>query len=91
LSLFADPDEAAEVAPVAEAPAALPRLPAARRAMVVAWLRKRLRIVAAIRHEAYGPLAGPVLYADAVRLVQGRRDLAGFDVEFIAEAFRGPV
>jgi hypothetical protein len=87
LSLFADPDEAAEVAPVAEAPAALPRLPADRRALVVAWLRARLAVVRAFRHED-NPLAGPVLYADAVRVVQGRRDLAGFDPEFIAEAFR---
>jgi hypothetical protein len=85
LSLFADPDEAAEV--VAEAPAALPRLPDARRAWAVGWLRARLAVVRAFRHED-NPLAGPVLYADAVRWVAGRRDLAGFDPEFIAEAFR---
>jgi hypothetical protein len=88
LSLFADPDEAAEVAEAAPAlPAALPRLPDARRALVVAWLRARLAVVRAFRHED-NPLAGPVLYADAVRWVAGRRDLAGFDPEFIAEAFR---
>jgi hypothetical protein len=89
LTLFDADDEAGE--PVAEAaPAALPRLPDARRAWAVGWLRARLAVVRAFRHED-NPLAGPVLYADAVRVVQGRRDLAGFDPEYIAEAFRGPV
>jgi len=87
MGLFDDPDPEAPAAAVADPPA-LPRLPPERRAAVVGWLRKRLRIVAAFRREDVGPLAGPVTVEDARRVVEGRRDLAGFDPEFIGEAFR---
>lgn len=90
MRLFDDPDGEPEAAEPA-APAALPRLPDARRAVTVAWLRKRLAVIRAFRAEDLGPLAGPVLFADLARLVAGRKDLAGFSPEYIAEAFRGTV
>ncbi len=85
MMLFPDPPD-----PPPPAVPAPPALSAGRRQAAVAWLRNRLAVMRAFRRED-DPLAGPVGYADAVRAVQGRKDLADHGPEFIAEAFRGVI